>query len=96
MKLISITPSPKPDKKLVAIFQTDTGRKKTVHFGQAGAPDYTITKDKEQRERYLARHAARENWNDPVTAGALSKWILWGSSTNLKTNIQKYKEHFNI
>jgi hypothetical protein len=96
MKLISITPSPKPDKKLVAVFQTDTGRKKTTHFGQAGAPDYTITKDKEQRERYLTRHKARENWDDPVTPAALSRWVLWGSSTNLKTNIKKYKEYFGL
>ena len=99
MKLISITDSPKTDKKLMAVFDND-GRKKTVHFGakQNGTPmdDYTITKDKEQRERYLKRHSNNENWNNPMTAGALSKWILWGDSTSRATNISSYKRRFNL
>ena len=95
MKLISISDSPKPDKKLMAIFDND-GRKKTVHFGANGMDDYTITKDKARRELYLTRHAKRENWNDPVTPGALSKWILWGNSTSRKTNIAEYKKHFGL
>jgi len=95
MKLVSITDSPKADKKLMAVFDND-GRKKTVHFGQATAPDYTLTKSKEQRDRYLTRHAKRENWNDPMTAGALSRWVLWGNSTSRATNIAEYKKKFNL
>lgn len=95
MKLISITESSKADKKLMAIFDND-GRKKTVHFGSKGMLDYTISKDKEQRERYLKRHSNNENWNDPSTAGALSKWILWGNSTSRSKNISEYKKHFGL
>ena len=72
----------------------DNGTKKTIHFGQAGAPDYTITKDKSQRKRYLDRHRKRENWNKPESAGALSRWILWGPSTSRRENIQSFKKRF--
>ena len=87
MKLLDIKPSTKADKKYMATFQSDNGRKKTTHFGAKGMDDYTLTHDKEQREKYRTRHSKNENWNEPVTAGALSRWILWGDSTSLKTNI---------
>jgi len=95
MKLIAISDSPKADKKLMAVFDND-GRKKTVHFGAKNMLDYTLSKSKEQRERYLARHAKRENWNDPITPGALSRWILWGNSTSRAKNISDYKKKFNL
>lgn len=96
VKLISITESDKPEKKLVAKFQTDSGRTKSVHFGQRSAPDFTLSHDKEQRERYRTRHAKNENWNDPTTAGALSRFILWGDSTSRATNIAAYRKKFNL
>jgi hypothetical protein len=100
MKLISIKKSTKPDKKYMAEFETDANRTKTIHFGakKNGVPmdDYTITKDKEQRARYLQRHRANENWNNPLTAGSLSKNILWGSSTSIKENIADFKKKFNL
>jgi hypothetical protein len=95
MKLLSIVPSEKPDKKMKAMFEVN-GRTRTIHFGQKKADDYTITKDKDQRERYLTRHKAREDWNKPDSAGALSKWILWGNSTNIHTNIAEFKKKFNL
>jgi len=96
MKLISIGPSTKPDKKMSAIFlNEETGRKKTVHFGQAGAPDFTITKSLEAQVRYLDRHAKNENWNDPTTAGALSRWILW-NKTSKTAAIADYKRRFGF
>lgn len=55
--------------------------RRSVHFGQASAPDYTLTGDKARKALYLARHAARENWADITTAGALSRWILWNRKT---------------
>lgn len=96
MKLLDIKPSTKADKKYMATFQSDTGRTKTTHFGAKGMADYTLTHDKEQRERYITRHAKNENWNEPTTAGALSRWILWGDSTSLKTNVAAYKKKFNL
>jgi ABC-type sulfate transport system substrate-binding protein len=95
MKLISITESTKPDKKLMAVFDND-GRKKTTHFGAKGMDDYTLTKDKEQRDRYRTRHAKDLKSNDPTKAGYLSYYILWGDSTSRAKNITEYKKRFNI
>ena len=94
---VIIKKSSKPEKKLMATFsKDDVKRTKTIHFGQAGAPDYTKTQDKDQRARYIARHRQRENWNVPDTAGSLSKHILWGASTSRKTNINTFKKKFKL
>ena len=94
---VTITDSTNPKKKLMAIFTDDDGKKiKTTHFGQAGADDYTITNDKEQRTRYRNRHKKDLDTNDYKKAGYLSYYILWGSSTSLQENIKKYKKRFNL
>ena len=74
---IIIKPSNKTDKKYMAIIDD----KKTVHFGAAGASDYTKHKDKERKERYLARHKNNEQWNNPLTAGFYATNILWNKPT---------------
>jgi hypothetical protein len=91
MKLLSVTPSQKPEKKLDAKFETDTGRTKIVSFGAKGMDDYTKTHDVEQRARYLKRHSKNEDWSKVDSPGALSRWILWGESTSLMQNIANYK-----
>jgi len=91
---VTFKPSNRRSKKLTATFTN--GRTKTVHFGQRGAPDYTKTHDKAQRKRYLTRHRANEDWNDPMTAGALSRHILWGDSTSLRTNIAAFRRRFGL
>ena len=88
--------SNKPEKKLMAIFTKDNGRTKTTHFGQSGADDYTITKDKEQRKRYRDRHKKDLSTGDYTRAGYLSYYILWGDSTSRKENIAAYKKRFNL
>jgi protein required for attachment to host cells len=96
MKLISITDSPKTDKKLMAVFDND-GRKKTTHFGAKGYTDYTMAPhDKEQRDRYRTRHAKDLKTGDPTKAGFLSYYVLWGDSTSRATNISHYKKKFNL
>tara|TARA_R100001440_G_scaffold451_2_gene1259 strand:- start:1702 stop:2004 length:303 start_codon:yes stop_codon:yes gene_type:complete len=94
-KKVVIKKSTKPEKKLMAVFSLDNGRKKTTHFGSAGMDDYTKTKDDKQKARYLERHRRRENWNDPMTAGALSRWILWNKPTR-RESIQAFKKRFNL
>jgi len=97
MKLLQVVKSTRPEKKLMAIFLNEqTGRKKTVHFGQASADDYTLTKDKEQRKRYRARHAKDLQTGDPTRAGFLSLEILWGNSVNRQRNIMNYKKKYNL
>ena len=101
MKLISIKPSSNKDKKLMATFERDNGRQITTHFGASGMMDYTkyYKQDKEvakqKRENYLARHRANENWNDPTSAGSLSRWILWAEPT-IESAISKFKKRFNL
>ena len=96
MKLLEISQSTKADKKLMAVFETDVGRKKTTHFGASGMDDYTLTKDKEQRERYRTRHKKDLETGDPTKAGFLSYYILWGDSTSRAANIASYKKRFNL
>jgi len=52
---------------------------KTIHFGQAGASDFTIHKDKDRMMLYVGRHKSRENWTKSgiKTAGFWSRWLLW-------------------
>lgn len=93
-RLVKIIKSTKSDKKMMAVFEnTKTGRTKTTHFGAKGMSDYTIHKDYQRMQRYNNRHKSRENWRDPTTAGALSKWILW-NKPSLKASIQDYTRKF--
>ena len=80
----------------MAIFETDTGKRRTTHFGAEGMDDYTLTHDKQQRQRYRIRHLKDLNTNDPTKAGFLSYYILWGNSTNIQTNIDSYKKKFHL
>ena len=95
MKL-KIVKSHLPDKKLDAIFTYDDGKTKVVPFGASNFSDYTIHHDKDRRQRYITRHSKNEQFNNPMTAGSLSRWILWGDSINLETNIRSFKKKFNL
>ena len=75
--------------KWVAIFDDGTKTK----FGAAGMSDFTLTRDKHRRELYLIRHAKNENWRDPKSAGALSRWILWNLPT-IEESLRDYKRRF--
>jgi hypothetical protein len=96
LKLISIKKSTRSDKKLMATFSDGT----ITHFGASGYQNYGgVGKerhlDKERKERYIERHKSRENWSDPRTAGALSRFVLWNKDT-LKSSILDYKKRFNL
>ena len=84
--------SPLESKKWRAEFDDGTH----TDFGSAGMDDYTITHDKDQRLRYLIRHKKNEDWNNPKSAGALSRWILWGDSTSIEANLTAYKRRFHL
>ena len=98
IKLIKVVKSSNPKKKFDAFFMID-GKEKKLDFGAAGMDDYTITKDKEQRSRYRKRHKKDLLTPDNkrgVGRGALSYYILWGNSTDIKKNISDYKKRFNV
>lgn len=92
---VVIKKSNKPEKKLMAVFTMSNGRTKTVHFGASGMSDYTKHRDDERKKRYLTRHRKNENWSAPMTAGALSRWILWNLPTR-GASIADYKRRFNF
>jgi hypothetical protein len=102
MKLLSIKPSDRPNKKYVATFCMcegptkccDTDRKK-VNFGSRGSSTFLDHKDEKKRLAYVARHRVNENFNDPLTAGSLSRYILWNKTT-LSASIADFKRRFNL
>ena len=57
--------------------------KHTVSFGAAGYEDYTIHKNSERMNRYIARHRTTENWTQSgkYTPGFWSRWLLWSSKS---------------
>lgn len=81
--------------KYVATFlNNETNRKKTTKFGAYGYEDYTIHKDEERKERYIKRHDKREDFENPVTAGSLSRYLLWNKPTieeSLKDYLKRFK-----
>ena len=91
MKLLSVSVSPLKTKKYRAFFDDNTH----TDFGYAGMSDYTQHHDKKRRDNYLSRHRANEDWNNPKSAGSLSRWILWGDSESIHTNIRAFKKKFN-
>ena len=94
MKLIKIVPSTNPKKKYDAVFRLDDGKEKIVRFGAAGYTDYTLSHDEVKKQAYLARHKS-EDWNNPLTAGALSRWILWNKPT-VRGSITDFRNRFNL
>ena len=106
-KLLRITKSSNQSKKWDAIFMVD-GKEKKVSFGANGYRDYTLINNKNSKfylpkildrnvvkDSYIRRHEKNENWNNPLTAGALSRYILWNKKT-LSTSIRDFKKRFKL
>ena len=81
-------------KKYIAVFSID-GEPKTVKFGAKGYEDYTIHHDQTRRDSYRKRHQ-HDNLSIPTSPGALSYYILWGDSTNIRTNINSFINRFDL
>lgn len=94
IKLIGIYNSEKSSKKYDAVFNVN-GHAKIVSFGAKGYSDFTLHGDEDRKERYLKRHENREDWKNPLTPGALSRWILWNKPT-LKASVLDFRRHFNL
>ena len=93
-KKVTIKKSTNPKKKYMAIFYVNNKKIKTTHFGCAGMSDYTKHKDPARKQRYMNRHKATENWQKSMSAGSLSRYILWNKPT-LRASISDYKKRFN-
>jgi hypothetical protein len=93
-KKVTIKKSTNEKKKYMAIFYEDGKKKKTTHFGAAGMSDFTKHKDEARKQRYMNRHKTNENWQNPMSAGSLSRYILWNKPT-LRASIMDYKQRFH-
>jgi hypothetical protein len=94
-KKVIIKKSTNSKKKYMAVFYENGKKIKTTHFGCAGMSDYTKHKDSARKQRYMNRHKTTENWQNPMSAGALSRWILW-NKPSLRASITDYKRRFNF
>ena len=91
---IYLSRSSNPRKK----FMVKIKNGKTIHFGAKGYSDYTIHKDPERKQRYIARHSqSNEDWSKSGidTAGFWSRWLLWGEPT-LGQSIKKIENKFGV
>ena len=102
MWLLSVKPSPRDEKRFRAVFclcpiknACKGSNHKNIDFGQKGSSTFIDHKDEEKKKNYLARHKNRENWNDPLTAGSLARWLLWNLKT-LSASISDFKKRFNL
>jgi hypothetical protein len=84
--------------KLVAEFHTPH---QLVPFGALNYNDYTIYYQQDpklaqkHKTSYLRRHKKNEDWDNPRTAGALSRWVLWNKPT-IDKSIEDYIRRFNM
>jgi hypothetical protein len=93
---VNITKSTRAGKKMMATFYDHYKKKiKTTHFGADGFQDYTQHGDLTRKMNYLSRHKEREDWTDYMSAGALSRWILWNKPT-LSASIEDYMNKFKL
>ena len=91
-----LSKSTREGKKWMVEFYNKDGKKiKTTHFGQEGAEDYTIHKNNLRKNLYIARHEKNEDWDNPTSAGALSRWILW-NEPKLYDSWNDYLKLFNL
>ena len=75
---VVIRDSPGQKRAYVVITHKDSGQK-TIQFGDKNSKGtfYDGASEK-KRENYLKRHGAgQEDWNNPMSAGFWSRWVLW-------------------
>ena len=96
MNSLNIIKSHLKNKKFDAILTDKKGNKKVIPFGAEGYSDYILSGgDKKKREAYIKRHKKNEDCNK-INPASLSRYILWGDSKNLDTNIKDFMKKFNL
>ena len=88
--IILLSKSDKLNKKYSVLVDN-----KTIYFGDSAYQDYTQTNDLHRKDLYLDRHKSREDWNDPLTAGFWSRWLLWNKKS-ISKSIKDIEKHFNL
>ena len=89
--------SARQGKRFVAVFVENDIIKFRINFGSSTGSTFVDHADILKRENYLKRHAAlNEDWDDYKSAGSLARWILWGDSDDIETNIKAFKKRFQL
>ncbi len=87
------------NKRFMAIFRKHKGGDviKITHFGQKNPKKGTFIdgRSDKDKENYLKRHKPRENWDRYMTAGSLSRYILWNKKT-FDESLKDYKKRFKL
>ena len=99
MKLIDVVPTPADsNKKYTATFCQCKGPtkclpkdRKKISFGSKNSNTYLEGATEQKKDAYIARHRVNESFTT-VSAGALSRWILWSSRT-LAGGIKNFKKN---
>ena len=100
MLFFGLKKSDKPDKKyFVELAKSADSRRKRIYFGDSHMKDYTLHNALERDERrraYINRHRSREDWTNPETPGFWSRWILWGDTPSVQTNLRRTLAKFHL
>ena len=92
MIFIKLSRSDRAEKKYVIEYKEPN---KKIHFGSKNSSTYLDNADKTKRSNYIKRHSINENW-DEVNAGSLSRFLLWGDTTDINKNLTEYLRRFDI
>lgn len=93
---IKIYDSPLKTKRYLAVFTLDSGKQKKINFGLKNPKigTYIDHNNDKIKQNYIKRHLANENWNEPMNAGSLARWLLWNKKSldaSLKDFIKRFK-----
>ena len=84
--------SKNPLYKYDAIYiNAKTGKNRKISFGDKKEKDFTQHKNKELRNFYDFKYQKKQNWNDLMSNGALSKYILWNKES-IEGSLKDYKK----
>ena len=83
------------DKKMKAVFYDDKTKIKTTHFGYDKGKSFIDHKDDSKKEAWIARHKVRGSFQEPMSASALAKHILW-NKPSIQNSIKDYKNKFKL
>jgi len=93
VKFVQLLKGTGTHKYKMLFFDASRKKIKSIQFGAVGYEDYTTHQDMSRKMNYISRHETREDWGNPMTAGSLSRWILWNRTT-LSASYKDYRNKF--
>ena len=88
---LPITESKKYKATFLVVNKEGKEKEKVVRFGAQGYRDYTLMNQKGNK---FYEPLENEDWNNVLSAGSLSRWILWNKPSigdSLQSFIKKFK-----